>query len=145
MQQQMRLECVASCAGRHHVCNYPDSQKKQSEGLHCLWIGPCWLVNGLQVQTPFSVRISRHVAVLKSDWKSCWCFKSFRLRVCPACRPRGSVEGCFHSVYERQVWCHLQTEDGQVRPDLRLRPVRSALPLILPPPTLHSTDLLQYS
>lgn len=78
-------ECVVSCAGRHHVC-------KESEGLHCLWMGPCWLVNGLQVQTTFSVSISRQ---LGCDWKSRWCFKSS----CSVCvSPAGRV-GLWKDVF----------------------------------------------
>lgn len=46
---------------------------------------------------------------------------------CP-CRPRGSVEGRLHSVHERKIRCRVQTEDGQIRPDLWLQPVTSPRP-----------------
>lgn len=47
---------------------------------------------------------------------------------CVSCRSGGSVEGYLHSVYEWQVWCGVQTEDGQIWPDLWLH--LALLPLI---------------
>lgn len=45
------------------------------------------------------------------------------------CRSRGCVEGCLHSVNEWDIWCLLQTEDGQIWPNLWLLPVRTAAPV----------------
>lgn len=65
----------------------------------------------------------------------------------PPCRSCGSVEGRLHSVHERQVWHRVQTEDGQVRPDLRLWRLRSTPPLIpkYRSTTFRSTYLHHYS
>lgn len=46
----------------------------------------------------------------------------------PACRSSRAVEGRLHSVHEWKIWHGVQTEDGQVRPDLWLLPVRSTWP-----------------
>lgn len=137
--------CVVSCAGRHHVCNYPDRQRKQSEGLHCVWIGPCWLVNGLQVQTPSSVSVSRHVACVEMWLKILWVFK----RLPSPCVSRLQVVWVCGRMFSQCRWTTSLTPSTDRRWASPTWPLTSACEERPPPhvasPTLHSTDLLQYS
>lgn len=61
--------------------------------------------------------------------------------MCFPFRPCGTLEGCLHSVHERQVWKCLQAKDGQVWPDLWLWRLRSNFPHIFCSTTSQSTYL----
>ena len=95
----------------------------------------CWILIRTIFCGCYVARVAKLLNIL-------FIFKLFHLPVCAPCRSCGSVEGRLYSVYERQVWHGLQTEDGQVRPDVRLRPVRSVPSFRLATP--HLTDRLQY-